>query len=84
MKRNMFRNLTLAILAAAALGAAALAPTSASAWGGGWHHHHRHGGWHRGWYGTGFGYVGGYDCYYVKRLIDTPYGLRTKRVLVCN
>jgi hypothetical protein len=60
----MFRKLTLALVAAAALGTAALAPTSASAW---WH-----GGWHRwggGWGGPriivapGFGYGRGW-CYW--------------------
>jgi len=41
----MFRNFSLAAVAAIALGTAALAPTSASAWGhGGWHG----GGWHHG------------------------------------
>jgi hypothetical protein len=34
----MFRKISIALVAAAALGSAALAPTSASAWGrGGWH-----------------------------------------------
>lgn len=77
----MFRTIILALAATATLTAAAMAPTSASAWGGGWKHHHHY---HGGWYGTGFGYVGGSDCYYVKRIVDTPYGLRTKRFLVCN
>ena len=53
----MFRKLSLAAVAAMALGAA-LAPTSASA-------HWRGGGWHGGWHGGGWGwhaprfYVGG-------------------------
>jgi len=33
----MFRKISIALVAAAALGTAALAPTSASAWGGGFH-----------------------------------------------
>jgi hypothetical protein len=37
----MFRKISIALVAAAALGTAALAPTSASAWGGGFR-----GGWH--------------------------------------
>jgi hypothetical protein len=53
---TMFRKMTIALVATAALGTAALAPISASAWG--WHggfHHGFHGGWfHRGWgYGPG-------------------------------
>lgn len=84
----MFRKLTIAIAATAALGAAALAPTAASAGGGGWHpkhHWHGHHGWHGG-FGIGFGptFVSGPDCYVVKRLVDTPYGPRWRRVTVCN
>lgn len=82
----MFRKLILALGATAAIGAAALAPTSASAhWhGGGWHHGHH---WHGG--GFGFGiyaptYVAASDCYRVKRLVETPYGLRWRRVTVCD
>jgi hypothetical protein len=81
----MFRKLTLALGATVALAAAALAPTSASAWG--WHHYH-------GWgHGYGFGiyapviaptYVAAPDCYYVKKVIDTPYGLKVRRVAVCG
>jgi hypothetical protein len=65
----MFRKLTLALIATAALGTAALAPTSASAWG--WYG----GGWgHRGWgyggprfivgpgYGRGWCYWHPYRC----------------------
>jgi hypothetical protein len=84
----MFRKLTLALGATVALAAAALAPTSASAWGS---HHHYHG-WGHG-YGYGFGiyapvvaptYVAAPDCYYVKKVIDTPYGLKVRRVAVCS
>jgi Spy/CpxP family protein refolding chaperone len=49
----MFRKLTIAVVAAAALGTAAMAPTTASAWG--WHGGGWHGGWHHGW-GGGWGY----------------------------
>ena len=81
----MFRKLTIALAATAALGAAALAPTSASAF-----PHHGHHGWHHGWHG-GFGvgfygpsYVAGPDCYVVKRLVETPVGPRWRRVPVCD
>lgn len=82
----MFRKLIIACAATAALGAAALAPTAASAGGGGWHGYHGHHGWHGG-FGVGFygpRYVSGPDCYVVKRLVDTPYGPRWRRVTVCN
>lgn len=84
----MFRKLTLALAATAALGAAALAPTAASA--GGWHGHHWHHGWHHGWYGGyGFGiyaptYVAAPSCYVVRRVVFTPYGKRIRRVTVCD
>jgi hypothetical protein len=77
----MFRKLSLAAVAAIALGTAALAPTSASAWGhGGWH-----GGWHHGWHGGGWGwggprfYYGGYGsgC---RRWVETPWGPRPRWV----
>ncbi len=77
----MFRKLSLAAVAAIALGTAALAPTSASAhWhGGGWH-----GGWHHGWHGAwGWGgprfYYGayGYGC---RRWVETPWGPRPRWV----
>ena len=48
----MLRKLSLAAVAAVALGAAALTPTQASAWGGwhpGWHGGGYHTGWHGGW-----------------------------------
>jgi hypothetical protein len=81
----MFRKLSLAAVAAVALGTAALAPTSASAWwhgGGGWHGGWHGGGWgwHRGWgpgwgwragyWGPGYG-VYGYGC---RRWVPTPWG----------
>jgi opacity protein-like surface antigen len=79
----MFRKIVLALSATAALAAAALAPTAASAWG------HGHGGHHwRG--GYGFGYHGptyiasSPDCYRVKRVVETPWGPRVRRVLVCG
>jgi hypothetical protein len=78
----MFRKLILAVAATATLGAAALAPTAASA------HPHAHWG-HWGHWGRGFGiyaptYVAAPDCYLVKRLVETPYGLRWRRVTVCD
>jgi hypothetical protein len=78
----MFRKLSLAAVAAIALGTAALAPTSASAWwhgGPGWH-----GGWHHGW-GGGWGwggprfYYGGYG-YGCRRWVETPWGPRPRWV----
>ena len=49
------------------------------------HHHHGH---HHGHWGGGHrfyvgGYGGGYGGCYVKRLVDTPYGLRYRVVNVC-
>jgi hypothetical protein len=88
----MFRKLILTIGATAAIAAAAISvPTAASA-GPGWHH-----GWHggygygyHGWHG-GYGvrlyapaYVGGSDCYVVRRVVFTPYGKRWRPVTVCN
>ena len=81
----MFRKLTLAIAASAALGAAALSPTAASAHG--WGHH-----WGHGW-GHGYGFrfspvivSGGYadddGCYQTRR-VRTPYGIRYRTVNVC-
>jgi hypothetical protein len=86
----MLRKLSLAAVAAVALGAA-LAPTSASAhWhGGGWGWHGGGGGWHRGGYGWGgprfyapvsYGYGGG--CY-VRRLVPTPWGPRWRLINRC-
>ena len=80
----MIRKLIIALGATAVGAAAALSPTTASA--SGWHGHHGHHGWHRG-FGFGFyapTYVGGPDCYVVRRLIDAPYGKRWRRVTVCD
>ena len=52
----MFRKISIALVAAAALGSAALAPTSASAWGRGGGFGGYHGGFHEGWGHRGFGY----------------------------
>lgn len=79
----MFRKITIALAATAALGVAALAPTAASA---GPHGHHGHHGWHGG-IGIGLyapAYYAGPDCYVVKRLVETPVGPRWRRVTVCN
>jgi hypothetical protein len=45
----MFRKISIALVAAAALGSAALVPTSASAWGRGGGFGGYHGGFHEGW-----------------------------------
>lgn len=77
----MLRKLVLGLAAVAALSTAAMLPTAASAkgWKGGWHHHHHHGHW-----GGGYGFfAGGYGGCYVKRLVNTPYGLRYRIVNVC-
>ena len=37
-----------------------------------------------GFYGYGPTYVAAPDCYVVKRVIDTPYGPRVRRVTVCD
>jgi hypothetical protein len=76
----MFRKISIALVAAAALGSAALAPTSASAWGrggfGGFH-----GGFHEGWghrgfgFGYGYGYGYGYGpgwCYFHPYRCERP------------
>ena len=82
----MIRKLTVALGAAAVVAAAALAPTAASA--GGWHGHHwGHHGWHGGGIGIGFyapAYAAAPDCYVVRRVVDTPYGKRVRRVTVCD
>ena len=92
----MLRKLSLAAVAAVALGAAALTPTPASAWGG-WHGGY-HAGWHGGWYhragwgprfyGYGPSYYGapvsyGYGGCYVRRLVPTPWGPRWRLVNRC-
>jgi hypothetical protein len=64
---TMFRKISIALVAAAALGSAALAPTSASAWGRGGGFGGFHGGYHEGWghRGFGYGYGGGPGwCYF--------------------
>ena len=71
----MLRKLSLAAIAATALGAAALAPTSASAWHGGWHH-----GWHGGWWGGPHFYYGAYPYYGCRRWVETPWGPRPRWV----
>jgi hypothetical protein len=80
----MLRKLSLAAVAAASLALAALAPTSASAWGGG-HGRHGHHGW--GWSGPRFyaaapAYYGYGGCY-VRRLVLTPWGPRSRLVNRC-
>jgi hypothetical protein len=82
---TMFRKLSLAAVAAVALGAA-LAPSSASAhWNGGWGGWHD--GWHHGWGAPRF-YVGGpvsygYGGCYVRQLVPTPWGPRWRLVNRC-
>ena len=76
----MLRKLSLAAVAAVALGAA-LAPTSASA-------HWHGGGWHRGWGGGPRFYAGGpvsygYGGCYVRRLVPTPWGPRWRLINRC-
>ncbi len=86
----MLRKLSLAAVAAAALGMAALAPTSASAHGWrhhhGWHHHHHHHGW--GWrprvfVGGPVYFGGGYGGCWVRRLVPTPWGPRFRLINRC-
>jgi hypothetical protein len=79
-KETTMRKLAIGFAAAVALSAAALLPTAASAKGGGWHHHH---GFHGHWGGPGFVVSGGYTGCYVKRLVETRYGLRYRVVNVC-
>jgi hypothetical protein len=82
----MFRKLGLTLGVAIAISAAALIPTAASAKSGnGNGHGHGHGHW-RG-HGLGFytpTYVDYSDCYTVKRVIDTPFGPRVRRITVCG
>jgi hypothetical protein len=75
----MVRKLSLAAVAAIALGTAALAPTSASAWWGPYRHWHGWGGWGPGpgFYYGGYGYGYGYGC---RRWIPTPWGPRLRWV----
>jgi hypothetical protein len=78
MEITMFRKLSLAAVAAVALGGAALAPTPAAAWYGGHHH---------GWWGPRF-FVGapvsyGYGGCYVRQLVPTPWGPRWRLINRC-
>lgn len=74
------RKLALGFAAAVALSATALLPTAASAKG--WHHHHH--GFHGHYFGgPRFIVSGGYTGCYVKRLVETRYGLRYRVVNVC-
>jgi hypothetical protein len=71
----MFRKISIALVAAAALGSAALAPTSASAWGRGGGFGRSHGGFHEGWghRGIGYGYGGGPGwCYFHPYRCERP------------
>jgi hypothetical protein len=82
----MIRKLILALGAAAVVGAAALVPTTASAFP---HPHGPHFGHfgHFRHFGIGFygpGYVGGDDCYLVRRIVITPFGPRVRHVQVCD
>lgn len=81
----MLRKFVFAGLAATALAAAALSPTAASAHG--WHGGHG-GGFHRGWGGSRFFarpiyFGGGYGGCYVRRLVPTPWGYRTRLINRC-
>jgi hypothetical protein len=76
----MIRKLVIALGATVVLGAAALAPTTASAWG----HGHRHNGFYGGFGFYGPTYIAAPSCYRVKRLVETPFGLRWRRLTVCN
>jgi hypothetical protein len=80
----MFRKLGFILGVAIAISAAALIPTAASADSG---NGHGHGHWH----GHGLGiaiysptYVDYSDCYTAKRVIDTPFGPRVRRIKVCG
>ncbi|HEY7231556.1 MAG TPA: hypothetical protein VH558_14415 [Pseudolabrys sp.] len=77
----MFRKIALALGATAVIGAAALTPTTASAW-----HPHHHGHWHGG-FAVGIvapATVYASDCYVVKKVVNTPFGPRVRRVTVCG
>ena len=77
----MLRKLVLGLAAVAALSTTAMMPTAASAKG--WKHHHHHGFHGHTWGGPRFIVGGGYGGCYVKRLVETPYGLRYRIVNVC-
>ena len=86
----MFRKLVLTLAATAALGTAALTTTStpAAAWKGGFHghhHHHHHGHWRGGFRFYTPAHVGyrAYDSCLRRRVVATPWGLRTRWVNVC-
>ena len=78
----MFRKIALALGATVAIGTAALMPTAASA------HMHGHGHWYAHGWGWGVGiYAPSYvasDCYTVRRVVDTPFGPRVRRITVCD
>ena len=74
----MFRKLALALGASAVIGAAALTPTTASA------HWHGHGHWHGGIGIVAPAAIYASDCYVVKKVVETPFGLRVRRITVCN
>jgi hypothetical protein len=80
----MFRKLALALGASAVIGAAALTqpprPPTGTA---------NHGHWHNGGLRVGIGLVApatviASECYVVKKVVDTPFGLRVRRITVCN
>lgn len=77
----MLRKLVLGLAAVAALSATTMMPTAASAKG--WKYHHHHGFHGHYWGGPKFIVSGGYGGCYVKRLVQTPYGLRYRVVNVC-
>jgi hypothetical protein len=90
-KEIIMRKLAIGFAAVLALSATALLPTAASAKGG-WHGGGFHGGFHGhshgGFHGHRFGgprliVSGGYTGCYVKRLVETRYGLRYRVVNVC-
>jgi hypothetical protein len=78
----MFRKLILVLAATAAIGATALAPTAASAKGWRWHHFHHH--WIAGFGFYGPGFIVGGNCYFVNRVVHTPFGKRIRTVEVCT
>jgi hypothetical protein len=90
----MFRVFKVAAACLALAAIIALNPAGAFARGGGSHGGGGHpggghfGGFHGGGPGLGFGfypYYGYYpNCVWVRRLVPTPYGLRWRRVPVCN
>jgi hypothetical protein len=75
----MFRKLSLAAIALAAIGMTAFAPTAAEAG-----HKHKH--WHK-WHGPvvigGPVYYGHYASCWTKRWVKTPHGPRLVRVNIC-